>query len=213
MFCFQCESFRVLSWQDLAAAAWLATVLLFHQLKGIWNVPANLDFMARLFLIGIASWTWTFIRIVPELGYEFSFSAKTFGVAGLNFVLFAAIAIPASLLMGFTHWNPRAGGTAAFFIGFVEIFLFIALLEELFFRGFLQTLISASLHSTWKGQAVVSCLFGLFHILHDPFPNWKYVFLATVAGWFYGSAFVKAGNLMASTLTHALVDTVWRNFF
>ncbi len=200
-------------WQDLAAAAWLAAVLLTHQLKGIWNVPANLDFMARLFLIGVASWTWVFVRPVPHLGYEFSFSAKTFGAAGLNFMLFAAMAIPASLLMGFTHWNPRPEGVGAFLAGFVEIFLFVALLEELFFRGFLQTLISASLRSPWKGQALVSCLFGLFHILHPPVPNWKYVLLAAVAGWFYGSAFIKGGNLMASTLTHALVDTVWRNFF
>jgi hypothetical protein len=201
------------AWQDLTIASWLIGVLMSHQLSGIWNVPANLDFMTRLFLISIASWTWVFVRRVPELGYEFSLSAKTFGVGGWNFLLFAILAIPSSLLMHFTHWNPRPGGMLAFVAGFVEIFLFIALLEELFFRGFLQTLISGSLRSAWKGQAIVSCVFGLFHILHAPFPNWKYVLLATVAGWFYGTAFVNGGNLMASTLTHATVDTVWRNFF
>ena len=98
-------------------------------------------------------------------------------------------------------------------MSFVEIFLFVALLEELFFRGFVQTLISNSLGSARKGQVLVSCLFGLFHILHAPFPNWRYVLLATVAGWFYGSAFVKGENLMAPSLTHAMVDTVWRTFF
>jgi membrane protease YdiL (CAAX protease family) len=98
-------------------------------------------------------------------------------------------------------------------VSFVEIFLFVALLEELFFRGFVQTLISNSLGSARKGQVLVSCLFGLFHILHAPFPNWRYVLLATVAGWFYGSAFVKGENLMAPSLTHAMVDTVWRTFF
>jgi uncharacterized protein len=55
-------------------------------------------------------------------------------------------------------------------------------------------------------------LFGFFHILHRPFPNWRYVALATVAGWFYGSAFRKGGNLMASSLMHAAVDTVWRTW-
>lgn len=199
--------------QDSVVAVWLVAVLMSHQLNGIWNVPANLDFMARLFLISIASWTWVFVRRVPQLGYEFSFSVKTWSSAGINFALFAVIAIPASLLMRFTHWNPRSPGGAAFLVDFVEIFLFIALLEELFFRGFLQTLISAGLGSSWKGQAIVSGVFGLFHILHAPFPNWKYVALATVAGWFYGSAFVKSGCLMAAALTHALVDTVWRNFF
>jgi uncharacterized protein len=202
-----------LAWQDVAVAAWLVTVLIFHELRGIWNVPANLDFMTRLFLISIASWTWVFVRRVPKLGYEFSFSRKTFSAAATSFSIFALMAIPLSLLMGFSHWNPRSTGISGFFVGFVEIFLFIALLEELFFRGFLQSLTSENLRSTWKGQAIVACLFGLFHILHAPFPNWKYVLLATLAGWFYGAAFVRSGSLMASTLAHAMVDTVWRNFF
>jgi membrane protease YdiL (CAAX protease family) len=83
----------------------------------------------------------------------------------------------------------------------------------MFFRGFLQTLISSSLRSEYAAQALVACLFGLFHILHAPFPNWPYVALATVAGWFYGSAFRNGGGLMASALTHAAVDSVWRTWF
>ena len=37
--------------------------------------------------------------------------------------------------------------------------------------------------------------------------------LATVAGWFYGSAYRAHRSLMASAITHALVDTLWRTFF
>jgi hypothetical protein len=69
------------------------------------------------------------------------------------------------------------------------------------------------LKSAWKGQAIVACLFGLFHILHAPFPNWRYVALASIAGWFYGSAFRQGGNLVGPALTHAMVDTVWRTWF
>ena len=114
--------------------------------------------------------------------------------------------------MHFIAWNPQHVSFASFATSFIEIFLFIALLEELFFRGFLQTLISNSLANPRLGQALVSCLFGLFHILHAPFPNWRYVLLASVAGWFYGSAFAKTGSLLASALTHAMVDTLWRMF-
>jgi membrane protease YdiL (CAAX protease family) len=138
---------------------------------------------------------------------------KTISAAAVNFALFAVIAIPSSLAMRFTQWNPLHGGLLAFCLSYLEIFLFIALLEELFFRGFLQTLISHSLASVRGGNLLVSCLFGLFHVLHPPFPNWRYVLLATVAGWFYGLAFLKGGNAMASSLTHAMVDTVWRTFF
>ena len=160
----------------------------------------------------MAAWNWVFVRPVPGLGYEFQLSARILGAASWNFVLFAVIAIPASLTLRFTEWHPLHKGALDFGATFLEIFLFIALLEELFFRGFLQTLISENVRSPRIGQVLISCLFGLFHILHAPFPNWRYVLLATVAGWFYGSAFVKSGNLMASALTHAMVDTVWREF-
>ncbi len=215
---FPVSDLRRFCWQDFVAAVWLVGVLLSHQLAGIWNSPVNLDFMGRLLLIGTSSWNWVFIRRVPALGYEFSVSMKTISAAALNFALFAVIAIPSSLALRFTRWNPLHVGLLAFCLSYLEIFLFIALLEELFFRGFLQTLISYNLSSVRGGQLLVSCLFGLFHVLHPPFPNWRYVLLATVAGWFYGSAFLQsakvgAGSLIAPSLTHAMVDTVWRTFF
>ncbi len=200
-------------WQDLAVAILLIAAVLGHFLRGIWNVPVNLDFMGRLFLIVVGAWCWVFLRPLLGLGYDFFISRKVCKAAALNFIYFAAIAIPAGLALHFIRWNPHWHGFSAFALDYLEIFLFIALLEELFFRGFLQTLISGSLRSEWKGQAIVACLFGLFHILHAPFPNWRYVVLATVAGWFYGSAFRQGGNLIAPALTHAMVDTAWRTWF
>lgn len=198
--------------QDAAVSVLLIGSVLSHAMHGIWSVPANLDFLARLYLVTVAGWSWTLLRPVPELGYNFRFSQPVLRAATLNFGYFAIIAIPLGFSLNFISWHPRWRGIPVFLTDFLEIFLFVALLEEMFFRGFLQSLLSKSLGSWLKGQAVVSCLFGLFHILHAPFPNWRYVLLATVAGWFYGSAFRKGGNLMASSLTHALVDTVWRTF-
>jgi membrane protease YdiL (CAAX protease family) len=200
------------SWQDACVAVVLVGFVLSGQLKGIWNVPLNLDFMSRLFLITVASWCWTFVRVVPELGYSFSLSREVVKQAALNFAIFAVIAVPSSLAMHFTRWNPRWPGVVPFLLNYLEIFFFIALLEELFFRGFLQSLLSTTMRSWVAAQALVSILFGFFHILHAPFPNWRYVALASVAGWFYGSAFRKGGSLMASSLVHAAVDTVWRTW-
>jgi membrane protease YdiL (CAAX protease family) len=203
---------QMFSWQDACVATVLIGFVLTGQFRGIWNVPVNLDFMSRLFLITVATWCWTFIRPVPELGYSFRISRPVLKQAAINFALFAVIAIPSSLAMHFTRWNPKWTGPAPFLLSFLQIFLFIAVLEEIFFRGFLQTLLSKSLRSWVAGQAFVSVLFGLFHVLHPPFPNWKYVALATVAGWFYGTAFRKTGSLMTSSLVHAAVDTVWRTW-
>ncbi len=201
------------NWQDALIAVWLVPVVLFHLFKGIWNVPANLDFMARLFLVSLGALCWTYIRPVPDLGYRLDFSRRALRAAASNFAFFAAIAIPLGLLLGFTSWNPRWHGLFDFLLSYLEIFLFVAILEELFFRGFLQNLLEKSLRSWWGGQLIASCIFGLFHILHAPFPNWRYVVLASIAGWFYGSAYRSGGTLLSSALLHAMVDTVWRTFF
>lgn len=198
---------------DAGAGVLLIAAVLGGWLRHIWSVPANLDFMGRLLLIAVASITWTWIRPVPEFNYRWRSVFEVCKAAGLNFLYFAAIAIPAGLLIGFTEWNPRWQGFLPFCLSFLEIFLFIALLEETFFRGFLQSLLSRTVSSAVWGQAIVALLFGFFHILHAPFPNWRYVALATVAGWFYGQAYRQGGTLLASALTHALVDTVWRTWF
>lgn len=202
---------QILNWQDIVVAILLVAFVLSGQLKGIWNVPANLDFMSRLFLVTVASWSWVFLRPVPGLGYSFLISASVLQEAALNSLYFAVIAIPVAFGLHFIKWNPRWHSLGPFCLDYLEIFLFVALLEELFFRGFLQSLLSNTLG--WlAGQAIVSVLFGLFHILHAPFPNWRYAVLASIAGWFYGSAYRKTGSLMASSLLHAAVDTVWRTW-
>lgn len=208
----------IFRWQDALLGTWMLAAVLFHGLQGVFAVPINLhsinlDFMTRLFLIALASWTWTFIRPVPGLGYEFVVSKQVLTAAALNFALFALIAIPLGEAMHFISWNPHWRGPGEFALDYLEIFLFIALLEELFFRGFLQNLLSRTLRRPWTGQLLASCLFGLSHIFHAPVPNWRYVALASIAGWFYGSAYRSSGSIVASSLTHALVDTAWRTFF
>src|SRR5271157_4524681 len=201
-----------LTWQDALVAALLIAVVLSQGLKGIWNVPQNLDFVGRLYLIAVAGWCWTLLRVVPGLGYDLTLSLKTLKAAGVNFLWFALLAAPAGLALHFIAWNPHWRGWPQFGLDFLQIFLFIALLEELFFRGFLQRLLTKTLRSEYGSQALVAVLFGLFHILHAPFPNWRYVALATVAGWFYGMAYRNHRSLLASSAVHALVDTLWRTW-
>jgi membrane protease YdiL (CAAX protease family) len=202
-----------LLWQDAIVWTGLALVMIFRLWNGIWNVPVNLDFMARLLVIVVASWCWVFVRPVPGLGYNFSASAGTVRAVILNFACFALIAVPASMAMRFAVWHPRWAGLQPFLVSYAEILIFIAWLEELLFRGFLQSLLSSTLQSTRLGQLVASLAFGFSHVLLAPAPNWRYVILASVAGWLYGAEFRQSGNLLGPALTHALVDTAWRTWF
>jgi hypothetical protein len=64
------------NWQDMLAAIWMVSVVLFHLFKGIWNVPSHLDFMARLFMVSLGVFCWTYVRPVPDLGYRLEFSKR-----------------------------------------------------------------------------------------------------------------------------------------
>jgi hypothetical protein len=199
-----------LNWQDGVALLWLYIPVQVHLTAGIWNVPVNLDFMARLFIIAAGSWAFLIVRGVEDAGYNFVLSWVTLKDAAVSFAGFSVIALPLGLAMHFLAWNPQWRGVPQFLADYLTIFLFVAIAEELFFRGLLQNLLENSLGSRNIAQGMVSVAFGFSHIQHAPAPNWRYVALATVAGWFYGLAYRKHRSLMASAGTHAMVDTLWR---
>ncbi len=208
---------RRLNWQDGLALVWLFLPVVFHLISGIWNVPVNLDFMARLFLVGVGAWSFLIQRGIENSGYEFALSPAILRDALVAFAGFIAIGLPLGFALRFIAWNPKYRGLGDLLSDYLTIFLFVAIAEELFFRGLLQNLLEGSLGS-WPesgnaAQAIASVLFGLSHIQHAPFPNWRYVALASVAGWFYGCAYRNRRSLMASAGTHALVDTLWRTWF
>jgi len=61
---------------------------------------------------------------------------------------------------------------------------------------------------------VAAVIFGAAHLNNGPpIPNYRYFLMAGIAGVFYGRAWRSTGSLMASSLTHALVDTFWSMFF
>ena len=221
-----------LNWQDAVALLWLFLPVLSHLISGIWNVPVNLDFMARLFLVGVGAWSFLIQRGVARIGpagsvvragsiedagYEFTVNLPILRDSATSFAGFSIIALPFGFALRFLAWNPKYRGLGDLFSTYITIFLFVAIAEELFFRGLLQNLLEGSLgsrpRSRQAAQGIASVLFGLSHIQHAPFPNWRYVALATVAGWFYGSAYRNHRSLMASAGTHALVDTLWRTWF
>jgi hypothetical protein len=104
-------------------------------------------------------------------------------------------------------------------VGWLVTFFFVALPEELFFRGLLQNLIeqrlarAGSRHSGTWAMAIAAPVFGLSHF-NKPGPfNWRYVLLASIAGVFYGRAWRDRRRLLCSGITHASVDVVWSVWF
>jgi hypothetical protein len=86
---------------------------------------------------------------------------------------------------------------------------FVALPEELFFRGLMLNMLERRIGAS-RALAITSFLFGLAHFnKRAAHFNWRYVILAAIAGIFYGRAWLARRRLISSSITHATVDTVW----
>ncbi len=134
-------------------------------------------------------------------------------IVALVLAALAITLIPLGLAMGFLHFQPTLERLQRTLIEAIPIFVIVALPEEIMFRGTLQHTLQRRWHNQTMAIAAAAALFGLAH-LHKggPFPNWRYAVLAAAAGLGYGLAFARRG-LISSSLTHALVDILWRVFF
>jgi membrane protease YdiL (CAAX protease family) len=160
-------------------------------------------------IIAFAVWNRT-----PKIGYRFE-ADRTIAVSGfVHFALFAVIAIPLGLAIGFIRYSFAASKLYLAPVLFLGIFFFTALPEEFLFRGLIQNWIERVTGRRTASLLAASVIFGASHLNNGPpFPNYKYFLMATIAGWFYGRAWRTTGSLMASSFTHALVDTLWSVIF
>jgi membrane protease YdiL (CAAX protease family) len=150
----------------------------------------------------------------PNTGYRFELDRAIVRAGLANFFMFAVIAIPLGFAIGFIHYSFTLRKLYSAVPVFAGIFLFTALPEEFLFRGLIQNWIQRTTQRRVVSLMIASVIFGASHLNNGPpIPNYRYFLMATIAGIFYGSAWTSTGSLMASALTHALVDTVWSVVF
>jgi len=206
------------TWLDAAAILWIWLPLELGIVRRLLVPSATLPGLHYVFAEGlainvgiIAFGAWRRLR---GIGYRFQFSWKSISVALLSFVLFAAVAIPIGLSIHFIRYSFELRKLILAPAAFFGIFLFTAIPEELLFRGLIQNWFQQKAGRPIVSLLVASVVFGASHLNNGPpIPNYKYFFMATIAGTFYGWAWKQTGSLTASAITHALVDTAWSVFF
>jgi uncharacterized protein len=199
---------------DYAAVLIVWLPVEFHWMYHLFPYPPPLTHTLTILLAvnaGLASFVFT--REFPGIGYAVDWRRGFSSVIGVSLALFTVIAIPVGEAIGFIHWDPSLSRLRSLPLFAVGIFVFTAWPEEFLFRGLLQNLLARSFRNQWLGLIVAAVIFGLSHILHAPFPNWKYVILATIAGIFYGLAWMKTGSLLPGAIVHGCVDVLWHLLF
>jgi len=111
-----------------------------------------------------------------------------------------------SLSLGYVQWQPK--WTPMFFLWAWGNLLFTCIVEEAFFRGFIQKYLMQGLSRICYGDAlaiaITAVLFGLRHYMGGI----NYILLATVAGIGYGWAYRHTGRIEASILTHFSLNSL-----
>ena len=201
---------------DLGFLALVAGVILGKYFTGIYPVPypkVELSILGKLAVFQGAVLVLMLARRVPETGYGFWPNGKEWRIGALHFLYFIPLGLPLALGIKAVRFAPVAPLwlIAATFFG---ILWAVALGEEFFFRGVLQPEIETWLASRTAALLFTSALFGLVHLpFGGKFPNWRWVLVAGVMGWFCGRARNQAGSIRASMVTHTLAVTAWRAFF
>jgi membrane protease YdiL (CAAX protease family) len=182
-----------------------------------WFSPAfphgGLAAMPKLLLLDAGLYAYLVVRQLDGIGFDFRLRLRDVGAGMREWLFFAPVAIGLGLALHFIvfhRWLPPGGRAAA---AWLVTFFFVAVPEELFFRGLLQNLLETRLGRT-VALLMASPIFGLSHYNkgNPPF-NWRYVLLATIAGIFYGRAWRDRRRIFASGITHASVDVVWGLWF
>jgi membrane protease YdiL (CAAX protease family) len=202
------------AWQDYAAMLaiyggyrWLPDLFPYSALSYVSYM------FSFLFAINVALAAFVLVRRLEGIGYSIGWRLAWIGSIVLSFAVIVAIDVPLGIAIHFVRFEPGAAPWRTLPVALLGILAFTAWPEEFLFRGLLQNLLGKSLRNENAGWLLASAIFGLSHILHGRFPNWRYVLLATIAGLFYGLTWRKTGSIFPAAVVHTLVDTAWHLFF
>lgn len=195
------------NWRDFLVLLILGLAVDLRWLEAAW--PRGLAALGKMLLLDAGIFGFLVVRKLEGVGFDLRLTWRDVRRGLGEYLLYAVVAVPLGLWLGFLHLHAILPSPLPLIGAFVFTFVFIAIPEELFFRGWLQNLLERRMGRI-AALLVTAVLFGLSHwnkrAVHF---NWRYVLMAAVAGIFYGRAWWAQRRVGASALTHASVDTTW----
>ena len=199
------------NWRDALILLTLGLAVDLRWLDGAW--PAGFRGLGNLLLVDAGLYGFLGIRRLSGTGFDFHFRWSDWKTGLRELVFFAPVVIALGLALGFIHPHKNLPPIGRVLISWVGIFVFVAVIEELFFRAWVQNLLERRVGQR-AALVIASVLFGLSHFnKRSATFNWRYVLLATVAGIFYGRAWREQRRVPASAITHTCVDWLWYLWF
>ena len=155
-------------------------------------------------------------RAFPGMKYNPPRGARDLAIPLAAYAVTAPVLMLLGISIGFIpapHLPTASAGKMAAAAGI--IFAATALPEEILFRAMIQNLLMLRFGRSSRTLLVASVIFGAAHLDNgpQPLPNWRYMILATIAGYGYGWVFERSRTVLSSTLLHCMVDWTKHYFF
>ncbi|HMD76925.1 MAG TPA: CPBP family intramembrane glutamic endopeptidase [Terracidiphilus sp.] len=195
------------NWRDFLVLASLGLAVDLRWFEGAW--PAHLAIFNKILLLDACIYGFIVIRQLEGVGFDLRLRLRDATIGLRELAWYTPIALALGLSVDFLHPHRAWPGLAPMAGAWIFTFFFIAVPEELFFRGWLQNLLERRMGRT-PALLLTAVLFGLSHFnKRTALFNWRYVLLAAVAGVFYGRAWRQERRVGTAAITHASVDTIW----
>lgn len=195
------------NWRDFLILITLGLSVDLRWFERAW--PPHLAIFNKILLLDAGIYGFVLIRRLNGTGFDLRLRLKDLAIGLGECAFYTPIALALGLWLGFLHAHSEWRGFGLLAAAWFFTFFFIAVPEELFFRGWLQNLLEKRI-GRYGALFLTACLFGLAHFNKRTTSfNWRYVLLAAIAGVFYGRAWRRDRRVGASAVTHATVDTIW----
>jgi membrane protease YdiL (CAAX protease family) len=187
--------------------------------------PPGLGGFPKMMMMNVALYCYLVVKPIEGIGYDLTPRLSDVKTGLRELLFYMPVVLPLGFWLGFLQFHREVPRLFMVPAAWIFTFVFVAMPEELFFRGLVQNLLERRMTRN-LALLVASILFGLSHFNkraggafllsiagHNFLFNWRYVLLATIAGVFYGRAWRDKRRLFASSITHTSVDTVWSLLF
>jgi membrane protease YdiL (CAAX protease family) len=195
------------NWRDFFILIALGLAVDLRWLEPAW--PPHLAIFSKMLLLDACIYGFVLIRNLEGSGFDLRLRLKDLAIGLREAAFYTPIALAFGLSLGFLHFHPGWPVLWRMAVAWIFTFFFIAVPEELFFRGWIQHLLEKRI-GRYGALILTACIFGLAHFNKRTTSfNWRYVLLAALAGIFYGRAWRQERRVGASSVTHATVDAIW----
>jgi uncharacterized protein len=205
-------------WTDFAAILFLWLPIEFavgrdFLPRAAWGA-ANVT--ARGTAITLALALFLLFRDLKGMKYNLPRKWADLAYPAIGFFVVAPILIGLGLWFGFMGpYRPSPFGPGGFALLWLRIVLGIAIPEELLFRALIQNWLMQRFGFTHRTLFIAALIFGASHLNNPPgpLPNWRYMILATIAGFAFGKVFWRTSTILSSASLHGLINSVRHAFF